>query len=52
MTIILKHDFNIVENQINGSNEVYFIGEVGINHNGDLDLTKKLFLKQKSSILW
>ena len=44
--------FNIVENQINGSNEVYFIGEVGINHNGDLDLAKKIILEAKrSSIL-
>ena len=41
--------FNIVENQINGSNDVYFIGEVGINHNGDLDLAKKIILEAKKA---
>ena len=34
--------FNIKSNQINGSNSVYFIGEVGINHNGDMNIAKKL----------
>ena len=34
--------FSITGNQINGSNGVYFIGEVGINHNGDVELAKKI----------
>ena len=41
--------FNIKNNQINGSNSVYFIGEVGINHNGDLELAKKIILAAKNA---
>ena len=41
--------FNIKNNQINGSNSVYFIGEVGINHNGDLELAKKIILGAKNA---
>lgn len=41
--------FNIKSNQINGSNSVYFIGEVGINHNGDLELAKKIILGAKNA---
>ncbi len=41
--------FNIKSNQINGSNSVYFIGEVGINHNGDLELAKKIILEAKNA---
>ncbi len=41
--------FKIVDKKINGSNTVYFIGEVGINHNGDLDLAKKIILEAKKA---
>ena len=41
--------FSIKDNQINGSNSVYFIGEVGINHNGDLELAKKIILEAKKA---
>ena len=41
--------FSITGNQINGSNGVYFIGEVGINHNGDLELAKKIILEAKKA---
>lgn len=41
--------FNIKGNQINDSNSVYFIGEVGINHNGDLELAKKIILEAKKA---
>jgi len=41
--------FNIKSNQINGSDSLYFIGEVGINHNGDLELAKKIILEAKNA---
>jgi len=41
--------FNIIGNQVNGSDDVYFIGEIGINHNGDLNLAKKLILEAKKA---
>ncbi len=41
--------FSITGNQINGSNGVYFIGEVGINHNGDVELAKKIILEAKKA---
>lgn len=41
--------FKIIDKKINGSNKVYFIGEVGINHNGDLDLAKKIILEAKKA---
>ena len=41
--------FSSKDNQINGSNSVYFIGEVGINHNSDLELAK-IILKQKKQV--
>ena len=41
--------FSITDNQINGSNGVYFIGEVGINHNGDVELAKKIILEAKKA---
>ena len=43
--------FSIKDNQINGSNSVYFIGEVGINHNGDLESAKNNFRSKKSRFL-
>lgn len=41
--------FNIIGNQVNGSDDIYFIGEIGINHNGDLNLAKKLILEAKKA---
>ncbi len=31
-----------MENQFNNQKEIYLIGEIGINHNGDLQIAKKL----------
>ena len=39
--------FKITGNKINNSNRVYFIGEIGINHNGDINLAKKIILEAK-----
>jgi N-acetylneuraminate synthase len=41
--------FEIIENRINNNHGVYFIGEVGINHNGDLDIAKKIILEAKKA---
>tara|TARA_B100001094_G_C18093521_1_gene751732 strand:+ start:121 stop:996 length:876 start_codon:yes stop_codon:yes gene_type:complete len=41
--------FKITNNKINNSENVYFIGEVGINHNGDIDLAKKIILEAKKA---
>ena len=41
--------FKITKNKINNSENVYFIGEVGINHNGDLDLAKKIIFEAKKA---
>ena len=41
--------FKITNNKINNSQNVYFIGEVGINHNGDIDLAKKIILEAKKA---
>lgn len=41
--------FKITDNKINNSNNVYFIGEVGINHNGDINLAKKMILEAKKA---
>tara|TARA_A100001011_G_scaffold398093_1_gene501324 strand:- start:53 stop:931 length:879 start_codon:yes stop_codon:yes gene_type:complete len=41
--------FEIIENRINNNDGVYFIGEVGINHNGDLDIAKKIILEAKKA---
>ncbi len=41
--------FKITKNRINNSEKVYFIGEVGINHNGDLDLAKKIIFEAKKA---
>jgi len=41
--------FKITDNKINNSKNVYFIGEVGINHNGDINLAKKMILEAKKA---
>ena len=41
--------FKIINNYINSQNSVYFIGEIGINHNGDLDLAKRIMKEAKAS---
>ena len=41
--------FKITKNRINNSEKVYFIGEVGINHNGDIDLAKKIIFEAKKA---
>jgi len=41
--------FKITDNKINNSENVYFIGEVGINHNGDINLAKKIILEAKKA---
>ena len=41
--------FKITDNNINNSENVYFIGEVGINHNGDINLAKKIILEAKKA---
>jgi len=41
--------FKITDNKINNSENVYFIGEVGINHNGDINLAKKMILEAKKA---
>tara|TARA_B100001287_G_C22607574_1_gene493477 strand:+ start:151 stop:1026 length:876 start_codon:yes stop_codon:yes gene_type:complete len=41
--------FKITKNTINNSKNVYFIGEVGINHNGDIDIAKKIILEAKKA---
>ncbi len=41
--------FKIINNYINSQNSVYFIGEIGINHNGDLDLAKRIMKEAKVS---
>ena len=41
--------FKITGNKINNSNRVYFIGEIGINHNGDINLAKKIILEAKKA---
>ena len=41
--------FNITNNYINDTDEVYFIGEIGINHNGDIDLAKKIIFEAKKA---
>ena len=32
-------------------NEVFTIGEIGINHNGDIDIAKKLIMEAKQGVL-
>ncbi len=39
--------FIIVKNYINAPNSVYFIGEIGINHNGDINLAKTIMKEAK-----
>ena len=39
--------FEIIKNYINEPNSVYFIGEIGINHNGDINLAKKIMKEAK-----
>jgi len=41
--------FKIINNYINSQNSIYFIGEIGINHNGDLDLAKRIMKEAKVS---
>ena len=41
--------FKITGNKINNSDRVYFIGEIGINHNGDINLAKKIILEAKKA---
>jgi|TARA_B100000315_G_C14383960_1_gene498803 sialic acid synthase SpsE len=33
---------SIANREIGGSSPVYFIAEIGINHNGDINIAKKL----------
>ncbi len=39
--------FKIVDDYINTPDSVYFIGEIGINHNGDINLAKKIMKEAK-----
>lgn len=41
--------FEIVNNYVNSPNSIYFIGEIGINHNGDINLAKKIMKEAKSA---
>jgi N-acetylneuraminate synthase len=39
--------FKIIDDYINEPGFVYFIGEIGINHNGDINLAKKIMKEAK-----
>ena len=41
--------FRINNKVIDKNSDSYFIGEVGINHNGDIDLAKKIILEAKNA---
>ena len=41
--------FRINNKVIDKNSDSYFVGEVGINHNGDIDLAKKIILEAKNA---
>jgi sialic acid synthase SpsE len=41
--------FNIDNFQINKTSEVYIVAEIGINHNGDIEIAKELIKVAKKN---